>query len=131
VLRERTERDVLVLPVGPLATAALEAAARLEQEGLGVTVVDPRWVLPVDPELATAAASYRLVVTVEDAAPSGGFGDQVGRALRQVAGPNTPNLRCLALPAGRFLAAGGRAELLERHGLGADGIVEAVESAVG
>ena len=130
VLRRGSRRDVLVLAVGPLASGALEAAARLEQEGLGVTVVDPRWVLPVEPDLADRAASYRLVVTVEDAAPSGGFGDQVARALRQGSGPHGPMLRCLALPAGQFLPAGSRTELLAASGLDADGITAATLAAL-
>jgi 1-deoxy-D-xylulose-5-phosphate synthase len=125
LLRRGSARDVMILAVGPLATSALEAAARLEQGGLGVTVVDPRWVLPVGPELASRAAAYRLVVTVEDAAPSGGFGDQVARALR-TACADAPRLCCLALPERRFLPAGTRSELLTHCGLDADGITAAV-----
>ncbi|HET9840630.1 MAG TPA: 1-deoxy-D-xylulose-5-phosphate synthase [Nocardioides sp.] len=128
VLREGSADDVLVLAVGPLAGCALEAANRLEGEGLDVTVVDPRWVLPIDPELAANAAAYRLVITVEDAAPSGGFGDQVSRALRALAGLDAPRLRGLALPDGQFLPAGTRAELLSAAGLDADGIIAAVLS---
>jgi 1-deoxy-D-xylulose-5-phosphate synthase len=128
VLVQGRERDVLLLPVGPLGTPALEAAARLERSGAGVTVVDPRWVVPVDPELVAAAAAYRLVVTVEDAAPSGGFGDQVARALRLVAGSAAPEVRNLALPTRRFLPAGGRGELLAQHGLDADGIAASVRA---
>jgi 1-deoxy-D-xylulose-5-phosphate synthase len=128
VLRAGSSEDVLVLGVGPLATCALEAAERLECDGLDVTVVDPRWVLPVDPELAARAAAYRLVITVEDAAPSGGFGDQVSRALRAAAGRETPTLRSLALPEGQFLPAGTRAELLSAYGLDASGIAAAVQA---
>ncbi|MBO0844738.1 MAG: 1-deoxy-D-xylulose-5-phosphate synthase [Nocardioides sp.] len=127
VLVEGQTREALIVPVGPLAPAALEAAAVLERRGLGVTVVDPRWLMPLDPMLVARATSYRVVVTVEDAAPSGGFGDQVGRALRRAAGRDGPVLRCLTLPEGGFLPAGGRAELLRQHRLDADGIVDAVE----
>jgi 1-deoxy-D-xylulose-5-phosphate synthase len=126
VLREGRERDVAILSAGPLAAAALEAASRLEARGLGVTVVDPRWVVPVDPDLAGRAAAYRLVVTVEDAAPAGGFGDQVARALRRAAGPHPPRLVSMALPEGQFLAAGSRSELLRLTGLDAEGIETAV-----
>jgi len=126
VLRQGASEDVLVLAVGPLATCALEAAERLEEHGFGVTVADPRWVLPVDPELAARAAAYRLVVTVEDAAPSGGFGDQVSRALRLVARTGGPDLRCLALPERQFLPAGTRSELLSASGLDADGITTSI-----
>jgi 1-deoxy-D-xylulose-5-phosphate synthase len=124
VLVEGSSPDVLLLPVGPLAGCALEAAGRLERRGLGVTVADPRWLVPIEPELAAAAASYRVVVTVEDAVPSGGFGEQLTRALRPCTG--TPRLVCLGLPERRFLPAGTRAELLHEHGLDADGIAAAV-----
>jgi 1-deoxy-D-xylulose-5-phosphate synthase len=126
VLVEAQTRDVLLLPVGPLAAPALEAADRLAQSGVGVTVADPRWVVPVDPELVTAAAAYRLVVTVEDAAPSGGFGEHVAAALRLEGGARTPEVVNLALPPGRFLPAGSRSELLGDFGLDADGILTAV-----
>jgi 1-deoxy-D-xylulose-5-phosphate synthase len=130
VLRHGSEEDVVVLGVGPLATCALEAATCLEHEGLDVTVVDPRWALPVDPELAARIATYRVVVTVEDAAPSGGFGDQVSRALRAVPGPRTPALRCLALPEREFVPAGTRSELLSSCGLDVAGIAAAVRASL-
>jgi 1-deoxy-D-xylulose-5-phosphate synthase len=128
VLVQGSSDDVLVVAVGPLARPALEAASRLEHRGLGVTVVDPRWLVPVDPELAAAAASYRLVVTVEDGVPSGGFGEQLTRAVDRC--PGDPRMVCLGLPDRRFLPAGTRGELLHETGLDADGMVDAVERAV-
>ncbi|CCH78277.1 1-deoxy-D-xylulose-5-phosphate synthase [Nostocoides japonicum T1-X7] len=120
------EAEVLVVPVGPLAGAAVEAADRLAGHGLAVTIVDPRWVHPIDLDLVAAAARHRLVVTVEDNAPSGAFGETLARALREHCGSSTPQLRTLALPPGRFVAAGTREELLSSFGLDADGIVRAV-----
>jgi len=111
---------VLVLTVGPLGAAALEAADRLE---VPVTVADPRWLLPVDPELVAAAAAYRLVVTVEDSGAHGGYGDAVSRALR-TAGAQVP-VRSLALPQ-RFLAHGSRNAILKARGLDAESIAGAV-----
>jgi 1-deoxy-D-xylulose-5-phosphate synthase len=96
--------------------------------GVVVSGVDARWVLPVDPVLAERAAAYRLVVTVEDAAPSGGFGDHVARALRDAGGRGEPRLRCLTLPEREFLPAGTRAELLTSCGLDADGIAACVRA---
>jgi 1-deoxy-D-xylulose-5-phosphate synthase len=127
VLTEGRGRDVLILPVGPLVGAGLEAAAELERRGLPATVADPGWIVPVDPALLREAASYRVVVTVEDAAPSGGFGERVSRALRSLPGP--PDVRCLALPERTFLPAGDRGSLLRQHRLDADGIVAAAERA--
>ncbi|MBO0776710.1 MAG: 1-deoxy-D-xylulose-5-phosphate synthase, partial [Actinobacteria bacterium] len=53
-------RDVLLIGAGPMALTCLETAGRLADQGIGVTVIDPRWVKPVDEALATAARDYRL-----------------------------------------------------------------------
>src|ERR1022692_3282096 len=84
-----TGQDVLLLAAGPMAAIAVEVAGRLAGQGIGVTVVDPRWVKPVDEALADAAAEHRLVVTVEDNGTVGGFGDAVARCLRDT-DTNTP-----------------------------------------
>jgi 1-deoxy-D-xylulose-5-phosphate synthase len=123
---ERGRREVLLVPVGPLAGAAVEAASRLGRRGRSVTVVDPRWLQPLDEALVAAAAAYDLVVTVEDGAPSGGFGDALARALRAHHPPSAARLRTLALPERAFVPAGGRGELLSAAGLDADGIERAV-----
>ncbi|HTA08125.1 MAG TPA: 1-deoxy-D-xylulose-5-phosphate synthase, partial [Streptosporangiaceae bacterium] len=75
-------RDVLLLGAGPMAGVCAEAADRLADHGIGVTVVDPRWVKPLDPALLAAARQHALVVTVEDNGRVGGFGDAVARLLR-------------------------------------------------
>jgi 1-deoxy-D-xylulose-5-phosphate synthase len=106
--------EVLLAGAGPMAVACLETAARLADQGIGVTVVDPRWTKPVDEALTGAAAAHRLVVTVEDNGVTGGFGDAVCRLLRG-AGVSTPVLTC-GLPQ-RFLAHGKREEVLEEAGL--------------
>jgi 1-deoxy-D-xylulose-5-phosphate synthase len=119
--------DVLLAGAGPMAITCLEAAVRLADQGIGVTVVDPRWVKPVDGALAEAAAGHRLVVTVEDNGRAGGFGDAVGRLLRD-AGVDT-RLRTYGLPQ-EFLEHGKREEILADAGLVpqhlARGITEAV-----
>jgi 1-deoxy-D-xylulose-5-phosphate synthase len=107
-------RDVLLAGVGPMAITCVAAAARLADQGIGVTVVDPRWVKPVDPALAGAAAGYRLVVTVEDNGVAGGFGDAVCRLLRE-AGVST-SVQTYGLPQ-EFLAHAKREEILEDAGL--------------
>ena len=73
--------DVLLAGVGPMAGICVQAAGRLADQGIGVTVVDPRWLKPVDEALAAAARAHRLVVTVEDNGVVGGFGDAVCRLL--------------------------------------------------
>jgi 1-deoxy-D-xylulose-5-phosphate synthase len=106
--------DVLLIGAGPMAVMCVETAARLADQGIGVTVIDPRWVKPVDEAVAGAAAGYRLVVTVEDNGRAGGFGDAVCRLLRD-AGVVTP-VKTYGLPQ-EFLAHGKREEILEDAGL--------------
>jgi 1-deoxy-D-xylulose-5-phosphate synthase len=79
---EGNGRDVLLLGAGPMAVTCVEVANRLKDHGIGVTVVDPRWVKPVDVAVVDAARQHRLVAVVEDNGRSGGFGDAVARLLR-------------------------------------------------
>ena len=65
-----------------MAVTCVEVARRLGDHGIGVTVVDPRWVKPVDEAVVAAARQHRLVATVEDNGRAGGFGDAVARLLR-------------------------------------------------
>jgi 1-deoxy-D-xylulose-5-phosphate synthase len=106
--------DVLLVGAGVMAGTCLAAAGRLADQGIGVTVVDPRWTKPVDEALAAAAATHRLVVTVEDNGVAGGFGDAVCRLLRE-RGVDTP-VRTFGLPQ-EFLAHGKREEVLAGAGL--------------
>jgi 1-deoxy-D-xylulose-5-phosphate synthase len=119
--------DVLICAAGPMAAVAVEAAARLADHGIGVTVLDPRWVKPLDPELVPVAARHRLVVTVEDNGVAGGFGDAVARLLRDhdLAVP----LRTFGLPQ-RFLQHGERAQILAQAGLTPQQLALAVTEAV-
>jgi 1-deoxy-D-xylulose-5-phosphate synthase len=107
-------RDVLLLGAGPMAVTAVEVASRLNDHGIGVTVVDPRWVKPVDEAVLAAARQHRLVAVVEDNGRSGGFGDAVARLLRdnEIDVP----VRTFGLDQ-RFLAHGSREEILEAAGL--------------
>ncbi|MFC7308930.1 1-deoxy-D-xylulose-5-phosphate synthase [Streptomyces monticola] len=122
ILHETTSRDVLLVPIGPLATAALEAAQHLGKLGIGVTVADPRWVLPVPAELTELADHHRLVVTIEDNTRAGGAGTAVTRALADTG--STVPVRVLGLP-GTFQPHGTRSDLLKAAGLTREGIVHA------
>ncbi|HEU5469877.1 MAG TPA: 1-deoxy-D-xylulose-5-phosphate synthase [Actinophytocola sp.] len=112
-------RDVLLVTVGPFAELGLAAADRLADQGIGVTVVDPRWIFPVPGELAGLAARHRLVVTVEDSGRHGGFGWALAAALRD-AGVDVP-LRDLGVP-NQFHAQGSRSEVFVRLGLTAQDV---------
>jgi 1-deoxy-D-xylulose-5-phosphate synthase len=115
--------DVLLLGLGKLHGACEEAARLLRQEGISVTLVDPRWVKPLDQRLASVAASHRLVVTVEDNVLAGGFGSAVAEVLADEV-VRTPLLR-LGIP-DQFLPHGKRDALLAELGLDAVGVAERV-----
>ncbi len=81
VLVRAATNDVLLVGVGAMAAVGVEAAGRLAAQGIGVTVVDPRWVKPVDPALVALAGQHRLVVTVEDNIRVGGVGSVIAGTL--------------------------------------------------
>src|SRR5690349_11335786 len=89
VLLRNGTRDVLVVGVGSMATTAVEVGNRLVAQGIGVTVVDPRWVKPVDPALVDLARDHRLVVHIEDNGRIGGAGAVLLQTLND-AGVHTP-----------------------------------------
>ncbi|MCZ2805407.1 1-deoxy-D-xylulose-5-phosphate synthase [Modestobacter sp. VKM Ac-2983] len=119
---------VLLVGTGPLAATAVAAAERLATAGVPATVVDPRWLLPVDPALVAAAGTHRLVVTLEDNGVAGGYGDAFCRELR--AGGVTTPAQTLGLGQ-RFLDHGERGELLATAGLDVNGVVHRVLTALG
>jgi 1-deoxy-D-xylulose-5-phosphate synthase len=114
VLHSDERRDVLLVCVGPMASVGLDVAERLAAQGIGATVVDPRWVVPVPRSVIELAAEHRLVVTIEDGVRVGGIGTRVRQDLRE-AGVDTA-LTELGLP-DEFLQHGSRAEILEEAGL--------------
>jgi 1-deoxy-D-xylulose-5-phosphate synthase len=115
--------DVLLVTVGALAELGMAAADRLADQGVGVTVVDPRWVTPVPAELVTLAAEHRLVVTVEDNGRHGGFGWALAAALRD-ADIDVP-LRDVGLPQ-EFHGQGTRAEVLVKLGMTAQQVARRI-----
>jgi 1-deoxy-D-xylulose-5-phosphate synthase len=106
--------DVLLVAVGPFAVMALSAAERLRNQGIGVTVVDPRWVLPVPEAIGALATAHKLVVTLEDNGVHGGIGCSVSAALRA----NEIDVPCrdLGVPQ-EFQAHASRSEVLTDVGL--------------
>src|SRR4051794_3955675 len=114
VLVRTGAKDVLVVAVGAFGPPCVEVAERLVAQGIGVTVVDPRWVKPVDPALLDLAREHRLVVSVEDNGVVGGCGSVLLQALNE-AGITTP-MRIHGIPQ-EFLAHAKRARILERVGL--------------
>ncbi|MEU9105292.1 1-deoxy-D-xylulose-5-phosphate synthase [Streptomyces xanthophaeus] len=131
VLREPgadvTRPDVLLVSVGALAPMCLEIASLLDKQGITTTVVDPRWVKPVDEALAPLADRHRVVVTVEDNGRTGGVGSAVAQALRD-AGVDVP-LRDFGIPQ-RFLDHASRKEVMAEIGLTAPDIARQVTGLV-
>jgi len=119
--------DVLLVSVGALAPMCLEIADLLDKQGITTTVVDPRWVKPVDEAMAPLAEQHRVVVTVEDNSRVGGVGSSIAQALRD-AGVDVP-LRDFGIPP-RFLDHASRAEVMTEIGLTAPDIARQVTGLV-
>jgi 1-deoxy-D-xylulose-5-phosphate synthase len=114
VLARGKRPDVLLVAVGVMAPVCLDVAELLAARGTGCTVVDPRWVKPVDAAIPELAAGHRAVAVVEDNSRNGGVGSAVGQALRD-AGVDVP-LRTFGIPE-QFLAHAKRGEVLADIGL--------------
>ena len=119
--------DVLLLGAGTMAGVGAATAERLADQGIGVTVIDPRWVKPLDEALVDAARVHRLVVTIEDNGRVGGFGDAVCRLLRDH-DVDTP-ARTFGLPQ-EFLDHGERSQILQDMGLAPQHLARAITEAV-
>ncbi|GAA2465972.1 1-deoxy-D-xylulose-5-phosphate synthase [Streptomyces mauvecolor] len=119
--------DVLLVSVGALAPMCLEIADLLDAQGISTTVVDPRWVKPVDEAMAPLAEQHRVVVTVEDNSRAGGVGSAISQALRD-AGVDVP-LRDFGIPP-RFLDHASRGEVMAEIGLTAPDIARQVTGLV-
>jgi 1-deoxy-D-xylulose-5-phosphate synthase len=114
VLHATDAPEVLLVAVGVMAPVCLKAAELLEARGIACTVVDPRWVKPVDPALPPLAARHRLVAVVEDNSRAAGVGSAVALALSD-AEVDVP-VRRFGIPE-QFLAHAKRAEVLADIGL--------------
>lgn len=120
--------SVLLVAVGVMAEQAMAAATALTELGVGVTVVDPRWVVPIAPSLVALADDHDLVISIEDGLLRGGVGSMLGEALN-AAGVDVP-LRQLGFP-GIFPLHASRDELLTELGLDAAGVSSAAVDWVG
>ena len=123
----RKGSDAAIFAVGRMVEIAKEAAERLALQGIECTVVNARWVKPVDPRIVDWAKRHPIVMTVEDNVGSGGFGGAVLEALAPhgLAG----RVRCIALP-DQFLPQGKAADILKEFGLDAAGIAQATFAAI-
>jgi 1-deoxy-D-xylulose-5-phosphate synthase len=127
VLFESAAKDVLIVAVGSFAATAIETAKLLAAQGIGATVIDPRWVLPVAQSVVDLARDHRLVVTIEDSVRVGGVGTRIRQELR--AQEIDTGLHEVGIPA-EFLEHAEREEILERLGLTAKAIARDVTAQV-
>ena len=120
-LIRRDGNTIAIFAFGSMVKAALEAA-----EKLGATLVDMRFVKPLDEELISKlAANHQLVVTVEESAVMGGAGSAVNEFLTQTSTPiQTLNL---GLP-DKFLEHGKPSEMLDEINLNCEGIIQAIKN---
>ncbi|MDH6181030.1 1-deoxy-D-xylulose-5-phosphate synthase [Microbacteriaceae bacterium SG_E_30_P1] len=127
VLVEAPHKDVLIVAVGSMAKLGLEVAQRLAAQGIGATVVDPRWVVPVPESIIGLAAEHRILVSIEDGVRVGGIGTRIRQDLR-AAGVDTAVTE-LGLP-DEFLDHGSRDYILEQVGLTSQAIARDVVAQV-
>ena len=127
VLYQAPSKDVLLVAVGSFAQTAIEVAKMLADQGIGATVVDPRWVLPISKDLISLADDHRLVVTLEDGVRVGGFGTRLRQDLRE--NEVDTGLNEVGIPA-EFLEHAERDEILERLGLTAKSIARDIVAQV-
>lgn len=127
VLREAAAKDVLLVTVGAMAPVAIKVAELLAAHGIGATVIDPRWVVPVRQSVIDLARDHRIVITLEDGVRVGGIGTRIRQDLRahQI---DTP-LNELGLP-DDFLEHASRGEILDRIGLSAQSITREIVAQV-
>jgi 1-deoxy-D-xylulose-5-phosphate synthase len=106
--------DLLLISFGALADTCVSVGRQLAERGVGVSVVDPRWIKPINETLIRMAEQCRLVLTVEDNVRSGGCGAAFNQALCD----RGVRVDCVnsGIPA-RFLAQGSRSQVLHEAGL--------------
>ncbi len=119
LLREGT--DIALVAIGVTVHQAVEAAARLAQEGISAAVINARFVKPIDGDLiGSVARDVKCLLTVEESSAMGGFGSAVLELLSSqgIVGVRT---KCLGLP-DWYIEQGPQDLLREKYGLTADGI---------
>ncbi|CAN2202679.1 Dxs Deoxyxylulose-5-phosphate synthase [Candidatus Nanopelagicaceae bacterium] len=114
VLYRGESADVLLVSIGSMAAIAVEAASQAYREGVGVTVIDPRWVKPLPASLITMAQRYKSVVVLEDGIRHGGIASSISEMFRE-AGLNVA-IHSIGVPL-EFIEHSKRAEILEDLGI--------------
>lgn len=117
----RYGKDVLILAIGAMVAPSLEAAVELASKGIEATVVNARFVKPLDEKLIlNLAGEIKRVVTVEENTLSGGFGSAVAILFAQ-AGMSEIELKSIGIP-DEFVEQGSQELLRRNYGLDSRGI---------
>ena len=119
VLYRGESADVLLVSVGAMAAMAVEAASQAYREGVGVTVIDPRWIKPLPQSLVTMATRYKSVVVLEDGIRHGGIASTISEMFRD-AGLQVP-IHSIGVPL-KFLEHAKRGQILSELGITAQQI---------
>ena len=114
VLYRGESADVLLVSIGAMAAIAVEAASQAYREGVGVTVIDPRWVKPIPESLITMARRYKSVVVLEDGIKHAGIASSISEQFRG-AGLSTA-IHSIGIPL-EFIEHSKRSEILEDLGI--------------
>jgi 1-deoxy-D-xylulose-5-phosphate synthase len=123
VLYRGESADVLLVSIGAMAAIAVEAASMAYREGVGVTVIDPRWVKPLPGSLVTIAQRYKSVVVLEDGIKHGGIASSISEAFRE-SGLATP-IHSIGIPL-EFIEHSKRAEIMNDLGITAQSIARSI-----
>ncbi len=114
VLYRGESADILLVSVGAFASIAVESAAQAYREGVGVTVIDPRWVKPLPKSLVTMAQRYKSVVVLEDGIKHGGIASTISELFRDA--QLNVAVHSIGIPL-TFLEHAKRSEILEDLGI--------------
>ena len=114
VLYRGESADILLVSVGAFASIAVESAAQAYREGVGVTVIDPRWVKPLPKSLVTMAQRYKSVVVLEDGIKHGGIASTISELFRDA--QLNVAVHSIGIPL-TFLEHAKRSEILEELGI--------------
>jgi 1-deoxy-D-xylulose-5-phosphate synthase len=114
VLYRGESADVLLVSIGAMAPIAVEAASQAYREGVGVTVIDPRWIKPLPATLITMARRYKSVVVLEDGIRHGGIASSLSELFRD-ARLEVP-IHSIGVPL-EFIEHSKRSEILEDLGI--------------
>ncbi|HOF64094.1 MAG TPA: 1-deoxy-D-xylulose-5-phosphate synthase [Dermatophilaceae bacterium] len=114
VITDEASVEILLVGIGEMAAVAVQAGALLTERGHSVRVIDPRWAVPVSPDVVALARAAGTVAVIEDNLVVGGIGSQIAYAVRE-AGLARP-VHCYGIPK-EFLDHASRGEILTDLGL--------------